>query len=96
MGSGFAKMKKQALQMQKQMQQMQDELKTQEIHAEAGNGLVKVTMNGEKKLQKISIAKDCVDPSDVEGLEDLILSAMQNAYEKADQNSKTPSMPFPF
>ena len=87
MGSGFSKMKKQARLMQEQMQKAQDELKNLKVTGEAGNGLVKATVNGECKIESISINPECVDPQDVEGLQDLLVAAFEDAYAKVDENS---------
>ena len=65
---------------------MQEEMQAATFDGTAGNGLVKLTLNGEKLLQKISISKDCVDPDDIEGLEDLIVHAFNNAAEKIKDN----------
>ena len=91
MGSGFAKMRKQAKQMENQMQMLKEEMKNQSIEGQSGNGLVSVIIDGEKTLKKISIKPECVDPSDVEGLEDLILAAFLDASQKAESNSGIPS-----
>ncbi len=87
MGSGFSKMKKQARLMQEQMQKAQEELKNLEVTGEAGNGLVKVTVTGESKVKSVQINPECVDPQDVEGLQDLIQAACEDAYAKVDENS---------
>ena len=62
MGGGFSKMKKQAKVMQDQMEKMQDELKNKIVSGKAANGLVTITMNGEKKLLKVKIDPTCVEP----------------------------------
>ena len=87
MGSGFAKMKKQARQMEAQMEQLKEEMKNKTIEGQGGNGLVTVTLDGEKALKKIKIKPECVDPSDIEGLEDLILAAFNDAANKAESDS---------
>jgi nucleoid-associated protein EbfC len=58
----------------------------QNLRAEgtAGGEMVKVTLNGAKDLQSISIAKDVMDPEDPGMLEDLILAAFKDAAKKAD------------
>ena len=76
---------KQAQKMQEQMQQAQEELEEMEIEGESGSGLVKVVVNGKKAVQSISIDPKAVDPEDVEMLEDLIIAALNNAYEAADE-----------
>ncbi len=98
MGSGYSKMKKQAKLFGQQFNKMQEELKSVEVFGEAGNGLVKVVLTGDKKLKKISISKECVDPEDIEGLEDLIQAAFNEALEKTENNSPmnqiSDSLPF--
>lgn len=76
-------MMKQAQKMQEQMAKAQEELEEAEVAGSAGGGLVNVTMNGKKVLLSISIKPDAVDPTDVEMLEDLIVAAYNDAYEKA-------------
>lgn len=94
MGSGFSKMKKQARMMQEQLGQMQDQLKNASFEGSAGNGLVTVSLNGEKVLKKISIKPECVDPKDIEGLQDLIIAAFEDAAHKIDHSRKAmPQIP---
>ena len=95
MGSGFSKMKKQARLMEEQMEKMRDEMKTKQIVGSAGNGLVQVTLNGEKEIQAIQIRPECVDPNDLEGLQDLIKAACKEAYQKIDAEAN-PTSPFGF
>lgn len=87
MGTGFNKRKKQAKAMQEQMMQLQNQMKEMEATGSAGNGLVEITVNGENEITKIKIKPDCVDPEDVEGLEDLIRAAHNEAQEKVRQQS---------
>ena len=91
MGSGFSKMKKQARMMEEQMEKMREEMKSKTVTGSAGNGLVTVTMNGEKELLSLQIRPECVDPNDLEGLQDLIKAAYQDAYKKLETESSTPS-----
>lgn len=88
MGSGFAKKKKQMKQMQEQFAQMQSEMETTEAEGVSGNGLVTVKLNGFKKLKSIKIQPDCVDPEDVEGLEDLIQAAFEDAFNKLEDSDE--------
>ncbi|MCH9610202.1 MAG: Nucleoid-associated protein [Chlamydiales bacterium] len=90
MGSGFAKRKKEAKRMQEQMQAMQEKMKEATATGTAGGGLVSITLNGEHEMTKISIKPDCVDPEDVEGLEDLIRAAYSDA--KKELEKETPSL----
>ena len=87
MGRGFSKIKKQAKMLEEQFSKMQEELKTKEVTGEAGGGLVKVTLTGEKKLKSIKINPECVDPNDVEALEDLIFGAFEEAGNKLNDES---------
>ncbi len=94
MGSGFSKMKKQAKLMEQQMESMRNEMKAKQVNGSAGNGLVTVVMNGEKELLEIKIKPECVDPNDLEGLQDLIKAACDDAYSKlSDDPMKGMSMP---
>ncbi len=91
MGSGFSKMKKQARLMQEQLSQAKNKMETTLIEGSAGNGLVIVTLNGSKELKKIAIKPECA--SDVEGLQDLILGAFEDAYSKMEQQESIPGFP---
>lgn len=82
MGTGYSKQKKQAKLMQEQLSKLQEQFKETEAKGEAGNGLVSITLNGEHELLNIRIKKECVDPEDIEGLEDLIREAYNNAAKK--------------
>jgi DNA-binding YbaB/EbfC family protein len=97
MGSGFSKMKKQARAFEQQMQQLRSEMQSKSIEGTSGNGLVTVIINGEKEIKEIKIKPDCVDPKDVEGLQDLILAALHDAYKKAgDEQQEMGGMNLPF
>lgn len=91
MGSGFSKMKKQARMMQQQFGQMQHQLKNTLIEGSAGNGLVKIVLDGEKSIKKITIQPECVNPNDIEGLQDLIIAAFEDAAKKVAASQ--PNMP---
>lgn len=88
MGTGFAKRKKQAREMQEQFSKMQTNLQNLEVTGTAGNGLVTITLNGDNELKQIKIKPDCVDREDIEGLEDLIKAAYQDANNKLKNESE--------
>ena len=69
------------------MQEAQQELAETVIEGSAGGGMVTVHVTGAKEVQSISIAPEAVDPDDVEMLEDMILAALQDAMNTADQIS---------
>ncbi len=75
---------KQAQQMQAKMQEMQSKLEGMEVEAEAGAGLVKVTLNGKGDLRRIKIDPKVIDPADAEMLEDLIVAAHASARQKME------------
>ena len=87
MGNSFAKMKKQARQLQQQLEKMQQEMQDLEVTGSAGNGLVKVILCGDNSLKKIFIKRDCIDPDDPEALEDLIQAAFEDAQSQLQQKS---------
>lgn len=76
---------KQAQQMQAKMAQAQKELETREVTAEVGGGQIKVTMNGKHKITALTIAPESVDPEDVEFLQDLIASGINEAVRLVDE-----------
>jgi len=73
---------KQAQAMQAKLAEAQKNLRAE---GTAGGQLVKVTLNGAKEVQKISIAKEAMDPEDPSMLEDLLLAAFKDASQKADE-----------
>ena len=75
---------KQAQKMQKEMQEKQEEVAKQEFETSAGGGAVIVKATGNKEIKEIIIKPEVVDPSDVEMLQDLILTAVNEALNKAD------------
>ncbi|MCF7891079.1 YbaB/EbfC family nucleoid-associated protein [Candidatus Bipolaricaulota bacterium] len=74
-----------AQEMQEELEKKQEELAEKEVEASAGGGMVKVVMNGNEEVVDINIEKEVVDPEDPEMLEDLILAAVNNAKEKAEE-----------
>ncbi len=79
---------KQAQGMQKKFQEAQEQLKDEQFSGQAGGGMVEATVNGQGDLEEIDIKPEVVDPEDVEILEDMILSAIQTATEKANQKQE--------
>ena len=74
---------KQAQRMQENMQKKQAELNAREFSAASGGGMVKVTVNGAREVLSVEIDPQCVDPDDVEMLQDLVLSAVNSALKEA-------------
>ena len=82
--AGMGKMLKQAQQMQAKLLRLQEEIAGMEAEGSAGGGMVKAVVNGKKDLISISINRDVVDPDDVGMLEDMVLTAVRQAAEKAE------------
>lgn len=78
---------KQVQKMQKQMEEAQEQLESKELEVTSGGGAVKVLINGKKEVKKIQISPDVVDPDDVEMLEDLVLTAINEAIRQAEESS---------
>lgn len=76
------KMMKQVQQMQSQMQKSQAELAARTFEASVAGGKIVAKANGEGNITSITIAKEVVDPSDVDMLQELVLSAVQQVQKK--------------
>ena len=87
MPGNMANLMKQAQKMQRQMEEQAKEMETKEFSATAGGGAVEVTVSGSKKILKVKLDEEVVDPDDVEMLEDLIMAATNEALRKADEAS---------
>ena len=87
---------KQAQMMQKKAEEMQNELSGVIVEGTAGGGLVEVKLNGKKEFVSIKIKPEAINPENpssvnidaLETLEDLISSAMKDAYQKANDISE--------
>lgn len=75
--------------MQAKMEAAEEELENAEITTSSGGGMVEVTCTGKKKISAIKIKPEIVDPDDVEMLEDLIIAAVNDAMDKADEMEKS-------
>lgn len=84
MGGNMNNMMKQMQKMQKQMEDLQSELEAKEVESSSGGGAVKVTCNGKKEILSITIDESVVDPEDIEMLQDLVLTAVNEAIRNAD------------
>ena len=88
-GMNMQNMMRQAQQMQQNIAKMQAELEEREVETSAGGAVVKVVVTGKKVLKSIEIAPEAVDPDDVEMLQDLVLAAVNEALEKAEEMVQT-------
>ena len=73
--------------LQDQFMQMQDKMKEMEVEGTAGNGLVTLVLDGDNKMKKLTIKPECVDPEDIDGLQDLIKAAYHDALTKLQKES---------
>lgn len=89
---GMGNMLKQAQKMQQRMAEVQEKLKMKVVEATVGGGAVTVQLNGHMELLSIRIKPDVVveaeGPDDVEMLEDLIIAAVNQGMQKAQQLSQ--------
>src|SRR2546429_9826892 len=76
------KLMKQAQKMQEKMAQAQTELAEKTVEVQAAGGKITVVANGAGDVISVKIAKEIVDPEDVEFLEDAVLSGIKQAIEQ--------------
>ena len=78
------KMMKQAQKIQQSLIEAQGELENKEVEGSSGGGVVKVVVTGKHVVKSVTIAKEAVDPEDIETLEDLVTAAVNDAVNKAN------------
>ena len=83
-GMNINNLMKEAKKMQADLEKSQTELAAKEFEASAGGGAVTAKVNGQKEILSLTLQKDVVDPDDVEMLEDLILTCVNEALRKVD------------
>ena len=83
-GMNINSLMKEAKKMQADLEKSQTELAAKQFEASAGGGAVTVKVSGEKKLLDLKLQKDIVDPDDVEMLQDLIITCMNQAFKQVD------------
>ena len=90
MNKGAGGMQKQMAQMQamqRKMEELQEEIDKKEVTTTSGGGAVSVTVNGTKQIVNIDIKEEVVDPDDIEMLEDLIITAVNEALRQIEELS---------
>lgn len=93
-GMGFGGMNlnnlmKEAKKMQADIEKTQTELAEKEFEASAGGGAIEVKVSGAKVLKEIKIKPEVVDPEDVEMLQDLIITCVNEAFRKVDDEQSS-------
>jgi len=82
---GLGNMMKQIQKMQAKMEEIQAQLAETEVEGTAGGGMVKAIVNGKQELLEIKIDKEVVNPDEIEMLQDLIIAAVNQARQKAQE-----------
>ncbi len=85
--SSLGKLMKQAARMQQQMEQVQQGLANRTVEATSGGGAVKVVAKCDGTLSSIKIDPQAINPSDAQLLEDMILTAINQALAQAKEIS---------
>lgn len=82
-------------QMEQQAKQAEETLQESEVSATSGGGMVSLTMDGKRNIKTLKIDPQVVDADDVEMLEDLVVSCVQDALKQVDQleEQTKPKMP---
>lgn len=86
-GMNINQLMKEAKKMQADMEKSQDEIAVKNFEATAGGGAITVKVNGKKEIVDVVLKKDAVDPDDVEMLQDLIITCINEALRKVDAES---------
>jgi len=83
-GMNINSLMKEAKKMQADLEKSQNELAVKTFDASAGGGAVSVKVNGQKQILDLKLQKDVVDPDDVEMLQDLIVTCINQAFKQVD------------
>ena len=83
-GMNINSLMKEAKKMQADLEKSQQKLAQKEFEASAGGNAVSVKVNGSKQIIDLKIQKDVVDPDDVEMLQDLIVTCINQAFKQVD------------
>lgn len=84
-GMNMQQLMRQAQKMQEDMAKAQEDLENTTVEGVSGGGMVKVTMTCSGEVKSFKLAKEAVDPDDIEMLEDLLLAALKDANSKAKE-----------
>lgn len=84
-GMNLNNLMKEAKRMQADIEKSQEEIASKDFEATSGGGAVKVVVSGTKAIKELTIKKEVVDPDDVEMLQDLITTCINEALRKVDE-----------
>ena len=76
---------KQAQQMQQKITTLQKELESRELEISSGGGMIKIKINGKQEILEMTIDKECVDPTDIGMLEELVQTAVNQAVRESQK-----------
>jgi DNA-binding YbaB/EbfC family protein len=79
---------RQAQKMQDEISELQEEIEAREFSATAGGG-VQVVVTGKKSIKSLTIQPEVVDPEDIEMLQDLVISAINEAINNVEETTET-------
>ncbi|MGI5895272.1 MAG: YbaB/EbfC family nucleoid-associated protein [Candidatus Merdivicinus sp.] len=79
---------RQAQKMQEEMEKAQEEIKAKEYSTTVGGGVVEITMTGDKVLKAINLKPEIVDPEDIETLQDLIISGVNEVLRQVEAETE--------
>ena len=80
---------RQAQKMQDEITTLQEDIENREFYATSGGGAVSVVVTGKKIIKSLTINKEVVDPEDVEMLQDLVISAINEAVNQVESTTET-------
>ena len=83
-GMNINQLMKEAKKMQADMEKSQEELVSRDFESTAGGGAIYVKVSGDKQIKEIKLKKEIVDPDDVEMLQDLIITCVNETLRKVD------------
>ena len=83
-GMNINSLMKEAKKMRADLEKNQQELAEKEFEASAGGNAVSVKVNGQKQILDLKLQKEVVDPEDVEMLQDLIVTCINQAFKQVD------------
>lgn len=81
-------MVRQAQKMQDQITAIQEDIEKREFTATSGGGAVEAVLSGKKEITKLTIKPEVVNPDDIDMLQDLIISAVNEAINKIEAASE--------
>lgn len=87
-GGGMGNLMNQMQKLQEEMEKTQEVLGGEEVTGSSGGGMVTVVATGDQQIKSIKIKPEAVDPDDVEMLEDLVMAAITEALQKANELSE--------